>query len=101
MIHKMVAMARCYPAAVTRILVAARSVAVATRIVTVQARPNAERGGWGRFLREPAPRRGESPRRPHLVGRHLRRLHGRVAADGRDGRQAGRVLETELGILRF
>ena len=39
MIHKMVAMARCYPAAVAGIVVAARRVAVVTRIVTVPARP--------------------------------------------------------------
>jgi hypothetical protein len=36
MTHKMVAMARYYPAAITRILVAARSVAVATHVVTVE-----------------------------------------------------------------
>ena len=49
MIHKMVAMARSYPAAVARILVGTRSVAVATRIVTLQARPNAERSDRGPF----------------------------------------------------
>jgi hypothetical protein len=39
----------------------------------------------------------ESPRRPHLVGRHLRLVDCVEPADGGDRRQAGRVLEAEVG----
>ena len=34
---------------------------------------------------------------PHLVGRQLRRLHRREPTNGRDRRQAGRVLEPHAG----
>lgn len=41
MIHRIVVMACCYPVPVSQILVAARLVAVAARVGTVDANPNA------------------------------------------------------------
>jgi hypothetical protein len=72
-IHKMVAMARCYPAADARILVAAPPVAVATPYRHGAGAAERRARQWGRFLRQPAHGRGESPKRLYLVGCPLRR----------------------------
>jgi hypothetical protein len=55
------------------------------------------RQGRGPATPETADRTQPSPRGPHLVGRHLRRLDRVVAAHGRDRRQTRRVLETHVG----
>jgi hypothetical protein len=39
----------------------------------------------------------DAPPSPHLVGRQLRCLDGVLVADGGDRRDAGRVLEAEVG----
>jgi hypothetical protein len=53
MIHRMVAMARWYPAAVAQILVHPRPVATAPRIATVHAPPERRARRWGPLPRRP------------------------------------------------